>query len=62
MKTKGIKYISYHQAALMLGVAVITIKKWAKSGVIKRYAVTKRSVFVDREEILALIKKKEVSK
>ena len=44
----------------MLGVAVVTIKKWAASGTIKRYAVTHRSVFLDKSEILELIKNSKV--
>ncbi len=43
----------------MLGVAVVTIKKWAQKGLIKRYAVTGRSVFVDKDEILEMIRGKE---
>nr|DAJ36803.1 MAG TPA: Pyocin activator protein PrtN [Caudoviricetes sp.]DAW80492.1 MAG TPA: Pyocin activator protein PrtN [Caudoviricetes sp.] len=42
----------------MLNLSIITIKKWAQKGIIKRYAVTARSVFVDRDEILELIKSK----
>ncbi|WP_304345862.1 helix-turn-helix domain-containing protein, partial [Campylobacter showae] len=50
MHQNQINFISYAQAAKMLGVAVVTIKKWAQKGIIKRYAVTGRSVFVDKDE------------
>lgn len=50
MHQNQINFISYAQAAKMLGVAVVTIKKWAASGKIKRYAVTHRSVFLDKSE------------
>lgn len=59
MKIEKINYISYKDAAAMLNLSIITIKKWAQKGIIKRYAVTARSVFVDRDEILELIKSKE---
>ncbi|EJP74455.1 helix-turn-helix transcriptional regulator [Campylobacter sp. FOBRC14] len=58
MKLEKINYISYKDAAAMLNLSIITIKKWAQKGIIKRYAVTARSVFVDRDEILELIKSK----
>lgn len=58
MKIEKINYISYKDAAAMLNLSIITIKKWAQKGIIKRYAVTARSVFVDRDEILELIKSK----
>lgn len=58
MHQNQINFISYAQAAKMLGVAVITVKKWAQIGLIKRYAVTRRSVFVDKDEILEMIKKR----
>lgn len=60
MHQNQINFISYAQAAKMLGVAVVTIKKWAASGKIKRYAVTHRSVFLDKSEILELIKNSKV--
>jgi putative DNA-binding protein len=59
MKIEKINYMSYKDAAAMLNLSIITIKKWAQKGIIKRYAVTARSVFVDRDEILELIKKSE---
>jgi putative DNA-binding protein len=59
MHQNQINFISYAQAAKMLGVAVVTIKKWAQKGIIKRYAVTGRSVFVDKDEILEMIRGKE---
>jgi putative DNA-binding protein len=59
MKIEKINYMSYKDAAAMLNLSIITIKKWAQKGIIKRYAVTARSVFVDRDEILELIKSKE---
>ena len=58
MKIEKINYMSYKDAAAMLNLSIITIKKWAQKGIIKRYAVTSRSVFVDRDEILELIKSK----
>lgn len=58
MKIEKINYMSYKDAAEMLNLSIITIKKWAQKGIIKRYAVTARSVFVDRDEILELIKSK----
>jgi putative DNA-binding protein len=58
MKIEKINYMSYKDAAAMLNLSIITIKKWAQKGIIKRYAVTARSVFVDRDEILELIKSK----
>ena len=58
MKIEKINYMSYKDAAAMLNLSTITIKKWAQKGIIKRYAVTARSVFVDRDEILELIKSK----
>ncbi|WP_169767456.1 helix-turn-helix transcriptional regulator [Campylobacter curvus] len=58
MKLEKINYMSYKDAAAMLNLSIITIKKWAQKGIIKRYAVTARSVFVDRDEILELIKSK----
>lgn len=60
MKLEKINYMSYKDAAAMLNLSIITIKKWAQKGIIKRYAVTARSVFVDRDEILELIKSKGV--
>ncbi|WP_149700119.1 helix-turn-helix transcriptional regulator [Campylobacter concisus] len=60
MKIEKINYMSYKDAAAMLNLSIITIKKWAQKGIIKRYAVTARSVFVDRDEILELIKSKGV--
>lgn len=59
MKVEKINYMSYKDAATMLNISIITIKKWAQKGIIKRYAVTARSVFVNRDEILELIKSKE---
>ena len=59
MKIEKINYMSYKDAAAMLNLSIITIKKWAQKGIRKRYAVTARSVFVDRDEILELIKSKE---
>ena len=50
MHQNQINFISYAQAAKMLGVAMVTIKKWAQKGLIKRYAVTGRSVFVDKDD------------
>ena len=58
MKIEKINYMSYKDAAAMLNLSIITIKKWAQKGIIKRYAVSARSVFVDRDEILELIKSK----
>ena len=58
MKIEKINYMSYKDAAAMLNLSIITIKKWPQKGIIKRYAVTARSVFVDRDEILELIKSK----
>ena len=58
MKIEKINYMSYKDAAAMLNLSIITIKKWAQKGIIKRYAVTARSVFVDRDEILELTKSK----
>lgn len=58
MKIEKINYMSYKDAAAMLNLSIVTIKKWAQKGIIKRYAVTARSVFVDRDEILELIKSK----
>ena len=58
MKIEKINYMSYKDAAAMLNLSIITIKKWAQKGIITRYAVTARSVFVDRDEILELIKSK----
>ena len=58
MKIEKINYMSYKDAAAMLNLSIITIKKWAQKSIIKRYAVTARSVFVDRDEILELIKSK----
>ena len=58
MKIEKINYMSYKDAAAMLNLSIITIKKWAQKGIIKRYTVTARSVFVDRDEILELIKSK----
>ena len=60
MKIEKINYMSYKDAAAMLNLSIITIKKWAQKGIIKRYAVTARSVFVDRDEILELIKSRAV--
>ena len=60
MKIEKINYMSYKDAAAMLNLSIITIKKWAQKGIIKRYAVTARSVFVDRDEILELIKSRGV--
>ena len=60
MKLEKINYISYKDAAAMLNLSIITIKKWAQKGIIKRYAVTARSVVVDRDEILELIKSRAV--
>lgn len=60
MKIEKINYMSYKDAAAMLNLSIITIKKWAQKGIIKRYAVTARSVFVDRDEILDLIKSRAV--
>lgn len=58
MKIEKINYMSYKDAAAMLNLSIVTIKKWAQKGIIRRYAVTARSVFVDRDEILELIKSK----
>ena len=58
MKIEKINYMSYKDAAAMLNLSIITIKKWAQKGIIKRNAVTATSVFVDRHEILELIKSK----
>ena len=60
MKIEKINYMSYKDAAAMLNLSIITIKKWAQKGIIKRYAVNARSVFVDRDEILELIKSRAV--
>ncbi|MGP1579426.1 MAG: helix-turn-helix transcriptional regulator [Wolinella sp.] len=55
MKNSSVNFISYKEAAQMLGLSVHTIKNWAKQGTITRYPITYRSVFVDRDEILEMI-------
>lgn len=50
-------FVTYEDAAKILNMSVSGVKLWARDGLIKRYAVTKRCVFVRMSEILALIEK-----
>lgn len=53
MKDK--EFLTYQEAADMIGKKVVTIKTWARKGLINRYAPTKTSVFVKKTELLRLL-------
>lgn len=57
LNTKIKDFITYEDAAKILNMSVSGVKLWARDGLIKRYSVTKRCVFVRLSEILALIEK-----
>lgn len=57
LNTKIKDFITYEDAAKILNMSVSGVKLWARDGLIKRYSVTKRCVFVRMSEILALIEK-----
>lgn len=57
LNTKIKDFVTYEDAAKILNMSVSGVKLWARDGLIKRYSVTKRCVFVRLSEILALIEK-----